>query len=222
MAASDARLSDLRRALLRGLVIPAHPLALTEARALDERRQVALTRYYCDAGAGGIAVGVHTTQFAIRDPDIGLFEPVLQLAQQAAREWCEGRSQRPVMIAGVIGPTGQAMREAETAVALGYDAALLSVAALRDAGNRDLLEHCAPRGGRHPDHRLLPSAGGRRTPPGPGILARLLRDRSGGRRQGGAVRPLRDARCHDRPGRERPARMWRSTPEMTTPSWPTC
>src|SRR5688572_32766708 len=77
MAGSEAgHLSALRAALLRGLVIPAHPLALTEARTLDERRQVALTRYYCDAGAGGIAVGVHTTQFAIRDPAVGLFEPV--------------------------------------------------------------------------------------------------------------------------------------------------
>src|ERR1041384_443971 len=99
------RLSQLRRALLGGLVIPAHPLALTESRALDERRQVALTRYYCDAGAGGIAVGVHTTQFAIRDPAIGLFEPVLRLAQHAVREWCRGGSKRPVMIAGVIGPS---------------------------------------------------------------------------------------------------------------------
>src|SRR5688572_15817979 len=78
----------LRRELLRGLVIPAHPLALTAARTLDERRQVALTRYYCDAGAGGIAVGVHTTQFAIRDPAVGLFEPVLRLAQRTASDWC--------------------------------------------------------------------------------------------------------------------------------------
>src|SRR5881396_2407387 len=83
MGASEIdRLSDLRRALAGGLVIPAHPLALTEARRLDERRQVALTRYYCDAGAGGIAVGVHTTQFAIRDPGVGLFEPVLSLARE--------------------------------------------------------------------------------------------------------------------------------------------
>ncbi len=163
MAATDRGLSALRRTLLRGLVIPAHPLALTEARALDERRQVGLTRYYCDAGAGGIAVGVHTTQFAIRDPHIGLFEPVLQLAQQAAREWCEGRPQRPVMIAGVIGPTGQAVREAETAVALGYDAALLSVAALRDAPNGDLLEHCARVAGVIPliGFYLQPAVGGR-------------------------------------------------------------
>ena len=142
MADTEGSLADVRRALLNGLVIPAHPLALTETRVLDERRQVGLTRYYCDAGAGGIAVGVHTTQFAIRDPHIGLFEPVLRLAQQASRDWCNGRLPRPVMIAGVVGPTDQAVREAETAVGLGYDAALLSVAALRNAANRDLLEHC--------------------------------------------------------------------------------
>src|SRR6186997_480339 len=89
MAATDGRdVSTLRRELLRGLVIPAHPLALTEHRTLDERRQVALTRYYCDAGAGGIAVGVHTTQFAIRDPAVGLFEPVLRLAQRTVDDWC--------------------------------------------------------------------------------------------------------------------------------------
>jgi dihydrodipicolinate synthase/N-acetylneuraminate lyase len=163
MAATDETPPDLRRALLRGLVIPAHPLALTEARTLDERRQVGLTRYYCDAGAGGIAVGVHTTQFAIRDPHIGLFEPVLQLARQASREWCEGRLPLPVMIAGVIGPTGQAVREAETAVGMGYDAALLSVAALRDADNRNLLEHCTRVAGVIPiiGFYLQPAVGGR-------------------------------------------------------------
>jgi hypothetical protein len=132
----------LRRELLRGLVIPAHPLALTEGRTLDERRQVALTRYYCDAGAGGIAVGVHTTQFAIRDPAIGLLEPVLSLALRTASDWCASRRQRPVMIAGVVGRTPQAVGEAETAGSLGYDAALLSLAALRDAGNREILDHC--------------------------------------------------------------------------------
>jgi hypothetical protein len=143
MAATDARdISTLRRELLRGLVIPAHPLALTEGRTLDERRQVALTRYYCDAGAGGIAVGVHTTQFAIRDPAIGLFEPVLRLAQQTVAGWCADRPSRPLMIAGVVGKTAQAVREAEIAAALGYDAALLSLAALRDAGNHDVLDHC--------------------------------------------------------------------------------
>ena len=143
MAATEDRdLATLRRELLRGLVIPAHPLALTEERTLDERRQLALTRYYCDAGAGGIAVGVHTTQFAIRDPAIGLFEPVLRLAQLAMTGWCAERTSHPIMIAGVIGKTAQAVREAETAASLGYDAALLSLAALRDAANQDVLEHC--------------------------------------------------------------------------------
>ena len=102
MAGSDATLPALRRALLDGQVIPAHPLALTAARRLDERRQAALTRYYCDAGAGGIAVGVHTTQFAIRDPSVGLFAPVLELASRTVRDWCRDRRPRPVMIAGVV------------------------------------------------------------------------------------------------------------------------
>ena len=142
MAASDARMPELelRRALLGGAVIPAHPLALTEARQLDERRQVALTRYYCDAGAGGIAVGVHTTQFAIRDPGIRLLQPVLQLARHTVREWSPDR--RPVTIAGVCGPTPQAISEAELAVSLDYDAALLSLAALRDQDNERVLDHC--------------------------------------------------------------------------------
>jgi hypothetical protein len=134
--------STLRREFLRGLVIPAHPLALTESRTLDERRQAALTRYYCDAGAGGIAVGVHTTQFAIRDPAVGLFEPVLRLAQRTVEDWCARRSHRPIMVAGVVGKTAQAVGEAEIAVSLGYDAALLSLAALRHADNRDALDHC--------------------------------------------------------------------------------
>jgi hypothetical protein len=143
MAGTDASdLATLRRELLRGLVIPAHPLALTENRTLDERRQAALTRYYCDAGAGGLAVGVHTTQFAIRDPAVGLFEPVLRLARQTVEDWCATRTVRPVMIAGVVGHTAQAVREAELAASLGYDAALLSLSALRDAGNRETLEHC--------------------------------------------------------------------------------
>jgi hypothetical protein len=142
MAASDARdLSTLRRVLLRGLVIPAHPLALTEGRKLDERRQSALTRYYCDAGAGGIAVGVHTTQFAIRDPGVRLLQPVLDLAMRIVRDWCRDR-EPPILIAGVCGPTSQALEEARLARSLGYDAALLSLAALRDANNETLLEHC--------------------------------------------------------------------------------
>jgi hypothetical protein len=143
MAGTDAGgVPALRQQFLGGLVIPAHPLALTGTRTLDERRQVALTRYYCDAGAGGIAVGVHTTQFAIRDPAIGLFEPVLSLAQRTASDWCAQRSQRPVLVAGVVGKTAQAVREAEIAVSLGYDAGLLSLAAFRHADNRDTLAHC--------------------------------------------------------------------------------
>ena len=141
MADSDlGRLSELRRALLGGLVIPAHPLALTEARRLDERRQVALTRYYCDAGAGGIAVGVHTTQFSIRDHGVQLLRPVLELAIRTARDWSVER--RVVAIAGVCGPTGQAVAEAELAASLDYDAGLVSLAALGDADNERLLDHC--------------------------------------------------------------------------------
>src|SRR5436309_7030669 len=100
-ASDDDRLLALRRALLDGMVIPAHPLALTAKRKLDERRQAALTRYYCEAGAGGIAVGVHTTQFAIRDPKIALFEPVLRLASAVMREYENGSGRRLVRVAGI-------------------------------------------------------------------------------------------------------------------------
>src|ERR1051326_3045472 len=108
------------------MVIPAHPLALTPERKFDERRQRALTRYYIDAGAGGIAVGVHTPQSAIRDPAIGLLHPVLEAAADAARH------ARILKIAGVCGSREQAVREAELAATLGYDAVLLSLGALRD------------------------------------------------------------------------------------------
>src|SRR5258708_7684707 len=115
-------------ALLRkGVVIPAHPLALDAQRKLDPRRQRALTRYYLDAGAGGLAVGVHTTQFAIREAD--LYRPVLELAARTAGEW----ARRPaVMIAGVVGRTEQAIREAQVARGLGYHAGLLSLAGMKD------------------------------------------------------------------------------------------
>jgi hypothetical protein len=142
MADSDtASVARLRKALFDGAVIPAHPLALTEARRLDERRQVALTRYYCDAGAGGVAVGVHTTQFAIRDDSVGLLEPVLALARETVRDWCRNRPS-PVTISGVVGTTAQALREAELGALLGYDAVLLSLGAMRDADNHTILEHC--------------------------------------------------------------------------------
>jgi dihydrodipicolinate synthase/N-acetylneuraminate lyase len=145
MGASEPRTSpgpDLRERLIEGLAIPAHPLALTAERRLDERRQAALTRYYCDAGAGGLAVGVHTTQFAIRDPRIGLLQPVLELAARTVAAWRPEASRRPVMVAGVVGPTAQAVQEAELAAGLGYDAVLVSLAALRDAGNAELIDHC--------------------------------------------------------------------------------
>jgi dihydrodipicolinate synthase/N-acetylneuraminate lyase len=112
----------VRRLLHDGSVIPAHPLALTAERKLDEARQRALTRYYLDAGAGGIAVGVHTTQFAIREPSIGLLQPVLELAAETSAE--AGR--QVLLIAGACGTTTQAVAEAELAVALGYHAVLLS------------------------------------------------------------------------------------------------
>ena len=125
-------------ALLRaGTVIPAHPLALTAARALDTERQRALTRYYLDAGAGGLAVGVHSTQFAIRE--VGLYEPVLELAARTAREW----TGRPlVLIAGLAGHTGQACSEAKIALAHGYHAGMLSLAAMKGASIDALIAHC--------------------------------------------------------------------------------
>src|SRR5215472_5999214 len=100
----------LRTRLQEGLVIPAHPLALTAERKLDERRQTALTRYYLAAGAGGVAVGVHTTQFAIRDPKFGLYRPVLELAAAEL-----ARHPDAIRVAGIVGATGQAVREAELA-----------------------------------------------------------------------------------------------------------
>ena len=132
----------IRDALFGGLVIPAHPLVLTEERKLDERRQVGLTRYYCDAGAGGIAVGVHTTQFAIRDPEIGLFAPVLQLAIETMRSFEKEHDKRLVKVAGVCGATAQALSEAAFARECGYDSCLLSLAALGDASHSELIYHC--------------------------------------------------------------------------------
>jgi len=123
-------------------VIPAHPLALDARRRLDERRQRALTRYYAAAGAGGIAVGVHTTQFAIRDPAIGLFRPVLELAAEEARRADERRSEPLVRIAGVCGSTEQALREATLARELGYHAGLLSQSAMKHESEEALIAHC--------------------------------------------------------------------------------
>lgn len=147
--------------LRRGAVIPAHPLALTPRRMLDVRRQRALTRYYVDAGAGGVAVGVHTTQFAIREA--GLFEPVLALAAETADAW----SNRPlVRIAGAAGRTAQAVREAEIARDLGYHAVLPSLAAFRGESEDTLLAHCRRVAEEMPlvGFYLQPAVGGVRLP----------------------------------------------------------
>lgn len=152
---------DVRRLIAEGTVIPAHPLALTAERKLDERRQRALTRYYLDAGAGGVAVGVHTTQFAIREA--GLYERVLALAAESAVAWV----QRPVaLIAGLAGGTAQACREADVAVGLGYHAGLLSLAAFAGAGIDDMLAHCRAVAERIPlfGFYLQPAVGGVRLP----------------------------------------------------------
>ncbi len=152
-----------RLLLQRGLVIPAHPLALTESLKLDERRQRALTRYYCDAGSGGVAIGVHTTQFSIRDKGVGLFEPVLELAFEELICF-EKRSKKILAkIGGICGETDQACREAATLRRIGYDAGLLSLAALSDASNDALIEHCRAVGETIPimGFYLQPAVGGR-------------------------------------------------------------
>jgi len=128
--------------LRAGCVIPAHPLALTTEKKLDERHQRALTRYYVAAGAGGLAVGVHTTQFAIHDPRVGLYGPVLELAAETAKRAVEpGEGAAPVMIAGLVGPTSQAVREAELARQMGYHLGLLSLTALKGQSIDELLDH---------------------------------------------------------------------------------
>lgn len=134
---------EVRKVLQRGVVIPAHPLALDANRKLDKRRQAALTRYYIAAGAGGIAVGVHTTQFAIRDPAIGLYRPVLALAANEMDRAELTRDTPLVRIGGLCGNTQQAVSEAKLLDALGYHAGLLSLAAFPGAGEDALIAHCA-------------------------------------------------------------------------------
>jgi dihydrodipicolinate synthase/N-acetylneuraminate lyase len=129
--------SDVRKLIAEGTVIPAHPLALDANRALDTKHQRALTRYYIDAGAGGLAVGVHTTQFAIRE--VGMYKPVLELAAETAANW----TKRPLaMVAGLAGPTQQAVAEAKIAVGIGYHAGLLSLAAMKSASENEIIAHC--------------------------------------------------------------------------------
>jgi dihydrodipicolinate synthase/N-acetylneuraminate lyase len=149
--------SRVLTALRNGAVIPAHPLALNSDRKLDARRQRALTRYYLDAGAGGLAVGVHTTQFAIRE--VGLYRPVLELAMASATEWTRDQ---PVMIAGISGRTAQAVHEAQIARGLGYHAGLLSLAALKGASEDELIAHAQVVAGELPlvGFYLQPAVGG--------------------------------------------------------------
>src|SRR5579872_2042742 len=128
---------EVRRLIAAGTVLPAHPLALNAERKLDKAHQRALTRYYIDAGAGGLAVGVHTTQFAIRD--VGLYRPVLELAAETAFGW----TRRPLaLVAGLSGPTHQAVAEAKTALGIGYHAGLLSLAAMKSASEDEIVTHC--------------------------------------------------------------------------------
>ena len=129
--------SAIWQKLRRGCVIPAHPLALDVQNRLDVRRQRALTRYYLAAGAGGLAVGVHTTQFAIHDPKVALYRPVLELAAETARQV----GGEPILIAGILGPTEQALREAQVAVDLGYHIGLLSLTALKGRSIGELIDH---------------------------------------------------------------------------------
>jgi dihydrodipicolinate synthase/N-acetylneuraminate lyase len=149
--------------LRQGLVIPAHPLALTADRRFDERRQRALTRYYHAAGSGGVAVGVHTTQFAIRRPQHGLLEPVLRLAAETVTACDAATGRRTVLIAGICGPTPQAVQEAQLARDIGYHAGLLSLGVLHTATDQELIAHSRAVAAEIPlvGFYLQPAAGGR-------------------------------------------------------------
>jgi hypothetical protein len=165
MASSDLALSfNVRAELQGGLVIPAHPLALTPTRDMDEPHQRALTRYYVASGAGGMAVGVHTTGFPIHDSKIGLYRPVLELAAETASH-ALAQAPRPfVRVAGLIGDTAQALREAQVALALGYHCGLLSLGAWREATDEAILAHCRRVAEAIPlfGFYLQPAVGGRR------------------------------------------------------------
>jgi len=158
--------SIVQQQLQSGLVIPACPLALTAERKFDERRQRGLFRYYVAAGAGGLAIGVHTTQFAIRDSKVGLFGPVLALAAEEMARAARPANQPLVRIAGVCGNLKQALNEAALVRELGYDAALLSLAALKGAEDSELLSHCQAIAEILPliGFYLQPSVGGRALP----------------------------------------------------------
>jgi hypothetical protein len=158
--------AKVRKVLDCGVVIPAHPLALNAQRKLDERRQRALARYYIAAGSGGLAVGVHTTQFEIRDPKVGLFKPVLELAAEEMNRADAKRSEPLVRVAGICGKTEQAVREAGMLRSLGYHAGLLSLAAMKDASEDGMIAHCKAVADVMPivGFYLQPAVGGRALP----------------------------------------------------------
>lgn len=135
MKVLDVSINNL---LQQGTIIPAHPLALNKDLKLDEKRQRALTRYYIASGAGGVAVGVHTTQFEIRKPEINLLEPVLRIA---ADEIEKAQLDRPfIKVAGIVGPTDTAIREAELAVKYGYHLGLVSMGGLASYSENELIK----------------------------------------------------------------------------------
>lgn len=154
---------DILNSLRKGVVIPALPLALDRNRKPDTRSQRALLRYYLDAGAGGIAVAVHTTQFAIRKPEISLFRPVLEIAAGEFDRYSRQNARPIIRVAGVIGQTQQALKEAQLALDTGYHAILLGLAAFAGAGNEEILSHCRTLAGVMPliGFYLQPAVGGR-------------------------------------------------------------
>jgi hypothetical protein len=159
---SENQLQSTKRGKLHeGVVIPAHPLALNASRKLDERRQRALTRYYIDSGAGGTAVGVHTTQFEIRDPQIKLYEPVLRMAAEEVEK--AGVANSFIKVAGICGKTEQALGEAQLAAGLGYDLGLVSMGGLQGYSESEILRHVEKIGQVIPifGFYLQPSVGGR-------------------------------------------------------------
>lgn len=157
---------EIRDIVRKGTVIPATPLALDANRRFDAQHQTALIRYYIDAGVGGIAIGVHTTQFGIRNPEISLYEPVLTHVSQVIDEYAATRNRSLFKVAGVCGETDQASREARFSVSAGYHACLLSLAALQHASLEELLSHCRTIAGIMPviGFYLQPAVGGRILP----------------------------------------------------------
>ena len=155
---------DVLNVFRKGVVIPALPLVLDKDRKLDESGQRVLMRYYLNAGAGGVAVAVHTTQFEIRLPEFSLYEPVLQIAREEFDRFTSETGKPIVRIAGVIGKTEQALGEAKLALGKGFHAILLGVAAFKDASNDEILNHCKAIAEVMPviGFYLQPSVGGRR------------------------------------------------------------